>query len=46
MRNITCSIADTRKRVFAEVAKMAYDEDYSRDLLELLPHNLKQKGIL
>ena len=25
MRNITCSIADTRKRVFAEVAKMAYD---------------------
>ena len=23
-----------------------YDEDYSRDLLELLPHNLKQKGIL
>ena len=23
-----------------------YDEDYSRDLLELLPHNLKQEGIL
>ena len=23
-----------------------YDKDYSRDLLELLPHNLKQKGIL
>ena len=23
-----------------------YDEDYSRDLLELLPHNLKQKDIL
>ena len=23
-----------------------YDEDYSRDLMELLPHNLKQKGIL
>lgn len=23
-----------------------YDEYYSRDLLELLPHNLKQKGIL
>ena len=23
-----------------------YDEDYSRDLLELLPHHLKQKGIL
>ena len=22
------------------------DEDYSRDLLELLPHHLKQKGIL
>ena len=23
-----------------------YDQDYSRDLLELLPHNLKNKGIL
>ena len=23
-----------------------YNEDYSSDLLELLPHNLKQKGIL
>ena len=23
-----------------------YDEDYSCDLLELLPHNLKQKGLL
>ena len=23
-----------------------YDNDYSRDLLELLPHSLKQKGIL
>ena len=23
-----------------------YDEDYSRNLLELLPHNLKQKGVL
>ena len=23
-----------------------YDQDYSRDLLELLPHNLKHKGIL
>ena len=23
-----------------------YDEDYSRNLLELIPHNLKQKGIL
>ena len=23
-----------------------YDNDYSRDLLELLPHNLMQKGIL
>ncbi len=21
-----------------------YDRDYSRDLMELLPHNLKQKG--
>ena len=25
---------------------VSYDEDYSRDLLELLPHILKQKGIL
>ena len=23
-----------------------YDNDYSRDLMELLPHNLKQKGTL
>lgn len=38
MRNITCSIADTRKRVFAEVAKMAYDEDYSR--MEKLPYEI------
>ena len=27
MRNITCDIADMRKRVFAEVAKMAYEQD-------------------
>ena len=38
MRNITCSIADTRKRVFAEVAKMAYDGDYSR--MEKLPYEI------
>ena len=38
MRNITCSIADTRKRVFAEVARMAYDEDYSR--MEKLPYEI------
>ena len=41
MRNITCSIADTRKRVFAELAKMAYDEDYSR--MEKLPY-ARRKG--
>ena len=38
MRNITCSIADTRKRVFAEVAKMAYDGDYAR--MEKLPYEI------
>lgn len=26
MRNIYCGIADIRKRVFAEVAKLAYEE--------------------
>ena len=38
MRNITCSIAYIRKRVFAEVARMAYDEDYSR--MEKLPYEI------
>ena len=38
MRNITCGIADIRKRVFAEVAKMAYDADYSR--MEKLPYEI------
>lgn len=36
MRNIYCSIADMRKRVFAEVAKLAYDGgDYDKRMEEL-----------
>lgn len=38
MRNTKCSISDTRKRVFAEVAKLAYDGDYSR--MEKLPYEI------
>ena len=38
MRNITCSIADMRKRVFAEVAKMAYEQDYAR--MDRLPYEI------
>ena len=31
MRNIKCGVADIRKRVFAEVAKLAYEGgDYTR----------------
>ena len=29
MRNFDCSIADMRKRVFAEVAKLAYEKNIS-----------------
>ena len=38
MRNITCDIADMRKRVFAEVAKMAYEQDYDR--MNRLPYEI------
>ena len=38
MRNITCDIADMRKRVFAEVAKMAYAQDYER--MNRLPYEI------
>ena len=38
MRNITCDIADMRKRVFAEVAKMAYEKDYER--MNRLPYDI------
>ena len=38
MRNITCDIADMRKRVFAEVAKMAYEQDYER--MNRLPYEI------
>ena len=39
MRNFKCSIADMRKRVFAEVAKLAYEGgDYRR--MEQLPYEI------
>ena len=39
MRNIYCGIADIRKRVFAEVAKLAYEGgDYHR--IDKLPHKI------
>ncbi len=40
MRNISCSIADMRKRVFAEVARLAYEGgDYERRM-EKLPYEI------
>ena len=40
MRNIYCGIADIRKRVFAEVAKLAYEGgDYHR--MDQLPYALR-----
>ena len=39
MRNIYCGIADIRKRVFAEVAKLAYEGgDYHR--IDKLPYEI------
>ena len=39
MRNIKCGVADIRKRVFAEVAKLAYEGgDYTR--MEKLPYEI------
>ena len=39
MRNIKCGVADIRKRVFAEVAKLAYEGgDYTR--IEKLPYEI------
>ena len=38
MRNTICDIADMRKRVFAEVAKMAYEQDYGR--MDRLPYEI------
>ena len=39
MRNIYCGIADIRKRVFAEVAKLAYEGgDYRR--IDKLPYEI------
>ena len=36
MRNFDCSIADMRKRVFAEVAKLAYEGgDYYKRMARL-----------
>ena len=39
MRNFKCSIADMRKQVFAEVARLAYEGgDYRR--MEKLPYKI------
>jgi len=38
MRNTHCDITNMRKRIFAEVARMAYDADYSR--MEKLPYEI------
>ena len=39
MRNLKCSITDMRKRVFAEVAKLAYEGgDYTR--MAKLPYEI------
>ena len=39
MRNIKCGVADIRRRVFAEVAKLAYEGgDYTR--IEKLPYEI------
>lgn len=38
MRNYQCDIANMRKRIFAEVARMAYDGDYGR--MEQLPYEI------
>ena len=38
MRNTQCDITNMRKNIFAEVAKMAYDGDYSR--MEKLPYDI------
>ena len=43
MRNITCSIADTRKRVFAEVAKMAYRAETINPRIQPAPQELQDK---
>ena len=43
MRNIKCGVADIRKRVFAEVAKLAYEGgDYTR--MEKLPYEIVPGG--
>ena len=40
MRNFDCSIADMRKRVFAEVAKLAYEGGDYRKRMEKLPYEI------
>ena len=40
MRNFDCSIADMRKRVFAEVAKLAYDGGDYYKRMERLPYEI------
>ena len=40
MRNLQCTITDMRKKVFAEVAKLAYEGGYYYTRLEKLPYEL------
>ncbi len=40
MRNIYCGIADMRKRVFAEVAKLAYNGENYNERIEELPYEI------
>ena len=40
MRNFDCSIADMRKRVFAEVAKLAYEGGDYYKRMERLPYEI------
>ena len=40
MRNLQCTITDMRKKVFAEVAKLAYEGGDYYTRLEKLPYEL------
>ena len=40
MRNFDCSIADMRKRVFAEVARLAYEGGDYNKRMERLPYEI------
>ena len=40
MRNIKCGVADIRKRVFAEVARLAYEDGDYYSRMEKLPYEI------